>query len=488
MIEEKITEGSVDPVNLSSTEKILDQMKNCICKIKIDNMECTGFFCKIPDINMNCLMTSNQLINEEYINENKEITLLLNEDKEQLIIDLEIKRIKYFNKEYDITIIELKEEDKIKEYLELDDNIFKDDEKIYYEKKSIYLLQYIFGKNLCVSYGILNKINNYDIIHVCSTDNGSSGSPILNLENKKVVGIHKQDSFNVNSYKGTLLKYPLNDFIKKYNENKIIAEITINKDDINKEIQIINSYENYLRKYPFLKINDEYKNENEIKENIEIKINGKIIEFTYKYKFKEEGKYEIDYLFKNNLTKTCYMFFDCNSLINLNLSNFKTENVVNMRGMFSGCNTLINLDLSNFNTENVINMSDMFSDCKSLTNLNLSNLNTKNVNNMRSMFCDCNSLTDLNLSKFNTENVTNMSNMFYGCNSLTNLNLSNFNTENVSNMSNMFYGCKSLTNLNLSNFNTKNVTNMDGMFYECKPLIKMNLISKDNKILTEFEY
>ena len=37
-----------------------------------------------------------------------------------------------------------------------------------------------------------------------------------------------------------------------------------------------------------------------------------------------------------------------------------------MSEMFSGCNSLTNLDLSNFNTQNVTNMSAMFSGCKSL--------------------------------------------------------------------------------------------------------------------------
>ena len=83
-----------------------------------------------------------------------------------------------------------------------------------------------------------------------------------------------------------------------------------------------------------------YQNEKEIKENIEIKINGKQIEFTYKYKFIEEGKYIIEYSFKKNLTKTSYMFYNCNSLINLDLSNFNTQNVINMRFMFFYCNSL----------------------------------------------------------------------------------------------------------------------------------------------------
>jgi len=309
--------------NLPSREKILNQMKNCVCKIKIGNITATGFFCKIPIINMIFLMTNFYVITEEYLNENKEITISLNDDKKVLVIDLTKERKKYFSKEYDVTAIEIKEKDKINEYWEVDENILKDGIEKYYKQKSIYILHYLNGKNINVSYGILNKIEKYDIIHICSTDNGSSGSPILNLENNKVIGIHKQGSNNFNYIKGTLLKYPLNDIIKKYNKNEninnaIIGEININEDDIVKDIQIISSFENYKRNtpdgfmnlkmyVPDIKNEDKYKNEKEIKDNIEIKINEKIIEFTYNYKFEEEGKYKIEYIFKNNLAK--YLFY-----------------------------------------------------------------------------------------------------------------------------------------------------------------------------------
>ena len=124
--------------------------------------------------------------------------------------------------------------------------------------------------------------------------------------------------------------------------NKIIGEIYIKKRDINKDIRIINSYENVKREKKRKDEDDDWKysNEKEIKENIEIKINGKLIEFTYYHKFNKEGKYTIEYSFKNNLTKTCYMFYDCYSLISLDLSNFNTQNVTNMSGMFAGCNSL----------------------------------------------------------------------------------------------------------------------------------------------------
>ena len=116
---ESIIKGAVDPVNIASTEKILNQMKNCVCKIKIGKKNATGFFCKIPIINMIFLITNFHVINGEYTKKNKEIQILLNDEKEAKRIDLTIKREKYFNKIYDITLIELKEKDEIKEYLNM---------------------------------------------------------------------------------------------------------------------------------------------------------------------------------------------------------------------------------------------------------------------------------------------------------------------------------------------------------------------------------
>ena len=248
------------------------------------------------------------------------------------------------------------------------------------------------------------------------------------------------------------------------NKNIIIGEIYIDENNINKDIQIINSFENIKKLYyKWREKEDDYKyeNEKELKENTMIKINEKVIEFTYYYKFKEKGKYKIEYSFKNNLTKADYIFDSCLSLTNL--------------------------DFSNFNSAKVTNMSYMFHDCKSLTSLNLLNFNTENVTDMNHMFCDCSSLTNLDLSNFNTQKVIDMTSMFWGCKSLINLNLSSFDNKNVNNVSGMFYDCKSLTNLNLLNFNTQNFTNIGGMFYNCNSLKKCNVTTKDDKILYQFD-
>ena len=79
-------------------------------------------------------MTNYHVLDEQYYRENKEINLLLNDDNEALVIDLTFKRRTYFNKDYDIALIELKEIDKVKNYLELDDNLFKGKEKVFMKK------------------------------------------------------------------------------------------------------------------------------------------------------------------------------------------------------------------------------------------------------------------------------------------------------------------------------------------------------------------
>ena len=326
-------------------------------------------------------------------------------------------------------------------------------------------------------------------------------------------GLIKKESIeNINSKKlyNSYIQYEKS----IYGNNYINGEINISSKDINKEIQIINSFENSKRmdKYEDKEDDWKYKNEKEIKENIIIRIDGKFIEFSYIHKFKKAGKYKIEYLFKRKLKNISYMFHHCSNLTFLDLSNFKTQyainmsdlfcrcdnlkeinlsnintkNVTDMSWIFSGCGSLLYLDLSSFDTQNVTDMSYMFNFCFSLKNINLSSFNTRNVSNMSHMFSHCEALTNLDLSNFKCTNITNMSEMFHSCKSLTNIDLSNFNTQNVTDMNWIFYGCKSLTNLNLTNFSSQRVTNINSIFSGCKSLRKNNIITKDSKILKSF--
>ena len=251
-------------------------------------------------------------------------------------------------------------------------------------------------------------------------------------------------------------------------KNCITVDIEITEENVGKNIDIVNS---------------SYK---EIIENFIIKINNvKLPSFSYKQIFKKKGKIKIQYLLKNILFNMSYMFSECYSLKDINLSNFNAKNVTNMEHMFSGCCSLTSINLSNFNIQNVTYMQCMFSRCSSLKDINLSNFNTQNVTNMCYMFSECKSLTSINLSNFNTQNVTNMQGMFFGCSSLKDINLSNFNTQNVTDMKSMFCGCSSLTSINLSNFNTQNVTNMQSMFFGCSSLTSINLSNFNAKNVTD---
>ena len=53
-----------------------------------------------------------------------------------------------------------------------------------------------------------------------------------------------------------------------------------------------------------------------------------------------------------------------------------------MEHMFSNCFSLKELNLTNFNTDNIINMNNRFSDYLSMEELDLSIFNTHNSNNI----------------------------------------------------------------------------------------------------------
>ena len=498
---EGYTEGYTKTFKVYDINIITKQMNKSICLIDNENSKGTGFLCLIKNPKLNyeikALITCNYILNDLKIG--NEIKLIFNNKEKKIIID-KYKSI-YKNIENDIVIVELKENEfDLDDYLQIDDLIYNENEiEAIYKGLQIYIIHYSKGKEAIYSVDKIKNIENNKIELYCD---GSYGAPILNLNNYKVIGIYTGKEKDC--YVGEIIKLTIDEFnkskIKKEKNfedniknargvnNYIIGEIEIKEEDINKDIRIINSYDQYIREYYWEDNKEDYENEKEIKENCEIKINEEIIPFSYFYNFNKKGKYMIQYSFKNILLKINYMFFECSFLTNLNLSNFNTQNVIDMSYMFDRCNSLTNLNLSNFHTKNVINMSHMFKECSSLTKIDLSYFNTQNVINMSNLFSECKNLITLDLSNFNTENVTDMSSMFQECSSLTNINLSNFNTQNVKNMNCMFWDCKSLKIINLSNFNTQNITNMSFMFYNCSSLTNINLSNFITKNVTDMSF
>ena len=121
-------------------------MQNCICKIcQKDGKKGTGFFCKIPFNGsfLTVLITNNHILKGEDIDNNNIIELSIN-GKKKIAIRIDDSRKKYTNpdKEIDITIIEIKPEDGINDYLEIDDNTNNKILESEYKNESIYIIHY----------------------------------------------------------------------------------------------------------------------------------------------------------------------------------------------------------------------------------------------------------------------------------------------------------------------------------------------------------
>lgn len=176
----------------------------------------------------------------------------------------------------------------------------------------------------------------------------------------------------------------------------------------------------------------------------------------------------------SNATTMTFMLQRLSKIETLDLSNFNTINVTNMRGMLQLCESMTNLIFGeNFKTNNVTNMTYMFNKCYSLTTIDLDNWDTSNLTDASYMFSYCTGLTELDVSKWNISKLQNASFMFNSCEKLTALDVLSWNTSSVTNFDSMFQNCKAITNLDVSKWNTSKVTNMGFMFYSCDALTEL---------------
>ena len=356
-------------ISYECTKKIIEQMEKFICKIKIGETIGTAFFCEIPFPNKNnmlpVLISNNHTNNRDFLfNDGSELEKHIKEKKDIIKLNLD-KRMKYTNEKYDITIIELKETDEIKNFLELDDIIIDDiinnnNKNKEFIDKTIYIIQYPESE-LSVSYGLLDNIysdKNYNFIHKCSTKNGSSGSPIMNMSNK-IIGVHKEgykDEYNI----GSFLNEAIKEFIQQFYYHKDISD---NKNDKN---IILNEYN---KKY-----------------NLDIKdINIEKLDLSSK----NIGNEGLEYLSKIEFKK----------LKNLDLSNNNISNINALKSI--KFKNLEILDLSN-NKISDIDVLEKVS-FKGLKELNLNNNKITNINILEKV--NFNELKILNLHKNNISDL-----------------------------------------------------------------------------------
>ena len=206
------------PIFINTAERIIYQMKNCLCKLICKNTRGSGFFCRIPYPDQShllpVLVTTDYVIDSE-VKEGNPLKISLNDDSEFREIQLKNRKI-FMNKEMHSAFIEILPENKINSFLEIDNDLFKDDNSLEYIYKgtTIYVLHYPKGERAAMNTGIFHKLRENQILHLCNTEVGSSGGPIILLNNLKVIGFNVGGKMNSEENMGTLIKYPITEFIK----------------------------------------------------------------------------------------------------------------------------------------------------------------------------------------------------------------------------------------------------------------------------------
>ena len=91
------------------------------------------------------------------------------------------------------------------------------------------------------------------------------------------------------------------------------------------------------------------------------------------------------------------MFYNCESLISLNLNVFGTIKLNSVLNMFTNCFSLVSINMSKFDISSIDDMSGMFRGCKSLTSIDLSHCSNGFTNKAEYMFWDCPNLEYIHL-------------------------------------------------------------------------------------------
>ena len=384
--------------SIGDLKSFLEQMEKSVCKIYCPNGgDGTGFFCMIQNgwESLRFLITNYHVLSEENIEKGKKIKFSLNNEKIQLDIFIDDSRKIIPFEDYDITFIEIKENDRLEKisFLEIDNQSIKN--KAIFANMPVYLLHYPEGIEVMKASGVIKNIseNNYTIQHLCDSNFGSSGGPLINSKNYKVIGIHKGGAKNDKNWNlGTLLDEP----IKKLKEK---IEI------INKKNNEINNNEINHNEINNNEINHNEINNNEINNNKEKDkntINNNILYYNENIKDLEKIYKDSDYFETNTLgafilctnMESLKLISkeiirenkkDNNILFNLilgefNLDRFKT--FLNENKEFEKCiqNTLIynNNIKANFNIEN-LKILNVFNNKKDINDL-ISILSSKDIN------------------------------------------------------------------------------------------------------------
>ena len=376
------------------------------------------------------------------------------------------KKSQRFTKEYmsdyniDITIVEIKpNEIPVILFLEPDYNINNYQK---YLNNEIIVHHYPQALEQCVSQGKIIKINNKEITHESSTEQGSSGSPIVIKNQIEVIGVHKSGSeenklncgnliidvikdvekirdvdyileedinkYNYTAQKVTIIKtgnsrkytkYPYEILLKKLNEKMIDFSVTNAENNIKYSKRV--KYKNLQKKFEEFDYEIYYYNINEINNFLIIELNNKQI-----YQLDKANESKENYIiakvsvevskntnkpvqiinsFENSIRENQYE--QINRKINPNkpyseimdiAKNYENENEIK-----DNCQILINSKKISFAYKYQFQYSGTYT---------IKYIFSKKLTKADNLFYNCNLLNSIDLSHFKTDKITNMESIF----------------------------------------------------------------------------
>ena len=341
---------------IEDMERIIHIMRNSICKISINNgQQGTGFLCSF-NINdwdtLRCLVTTDFFIDESDFDPGSKINFSLDEGRINKEITIEKNRKKYTNKEYGITFIEINSKDGIKKesFMEIDENIYDNNPKEYLKRLPVFLLQYPNGDKIKKSEGIILKLrDNNTIEHLCKCDSCSSGGPLINFNNHKVIGIHKDFGNGQQWNLGIFIKTPIEKFkeaINNIENNQNLRQG--NNFNMNNNMNNINNFMNNMN-LNNINMNNNMNNINNFMNNM------------------------------NDMNMNNMNDMNMNNMNNMNMNNMNMNNMNDMNINNMNMNNMNNIDMNNMNMNNKMNNFMNFLNLNHMiNNLNLNN----NINNM----------------------------------------------------------------------------------------------------------
>ena len=158
------------------------------------------------------------------------------------------------------------------------------------------------------------------------------------------------------------------------------------------------------------------------------------------------------------IKQSCTMFYQCSKLTSIDISFFDFSKVTIMHATFADCYNLEKIIFPNKTKISLIeDFSYVFWNCNKITSIDLSNFEFSSIFDMRYLFYNCRNLNTIIWPKENitffSYNTRSFSYMFYNCSSLISIDLSKFYYFNgITDLSYMFSNCNNLKFIKLSGY------------------------------------